>query len=294
MRARVYSIGKVLQMRDKIQLDPKVSCFLAQTLQGETLDDFVTAVHEHLSKKVPWGIVFESLEHLAGLQLTDDMLEKVAWRLAGNQARLALQIPVGPWCRQVVDELVPVQVLCMHIGYTSRGKFGGTFDLQVLAGTLAAMVINTFWTVGYCQMLKTMLGFSRPWGDYPFEDIRQLVGLRFTVRIASELSGSSPNFEKIWQENDQIKPPSLLRWNKATMRHRRRVDFKCPRNYPVDQVVCHRCVAGLNECVVATHDETYVKRYCDSCEKDTWFDPVGPRQDLCIQCYQKNLRQQDA
>ena len=291
MRVRVYSIQKVLSLKEKIQTAPGVTYFLGQQIEGEVLDEFVTAVHGCLPGSTVWGTVFDSLECLAGTELTEEALYEVAWRFAGNLPRLRLHRAAGPWCRQEVDEIVPVQVVAVHFGYTTFKKFGGTFELQILAGTSASMLVEKFWTKGYCQMLKSMFGFSAPWGKHPFADIRQFVGLRFSVRIAAAMSGSRPDFEKIWQEQDKIKPPSLFEWNRQLMRQRNRVGFRCPKNYPLDRVKCHLCAIGEEECPVATHELSYEQRECEGCNKTEWFDPAGPQQDLCIRCHQRNLKE---
>jgi len=270
-----------------------VECFLDQEIKGGALDSLTTAIHRQLPKKTPWGTVFESLMSLAGVRLTEDLLESSVWRLVGNLERLFLRHPAVPWCRQEVDEVVPVQVLAVHYGYSSRWRFGGDFELRVLAGTPASMLLRKFWTLGYCQMLKGMFGFSSPRGLYPFEDMRQFVNLRFSIRITLELSGASPDFEKIWQENDRIKPASLYEWNRQMLRHRRREDFRCPRDYDREEVKCHFCAVGQDECEAATHDETYEQRHCHACDKVTWFDPADSQQELCLTCHRESLRQQD-
>jgi len=227
---------------------------------------------------------------LAGVTLTEEILDTVAWRLAGNLERLKLHRPALPWCRQEVDEIVPVQILDVYPGYTPTRKFGGTFPLRILAGTPASHIIDQFWTSGYCRLIAQILGFSAPWGKRQYIDLRQFVGLRLSVRIATELSGSAPRFEKLWQEDDKIKPASLYQWNQDVLRMRRRDTFQCPRKYPLDQVQCHFCVVGTDECLAATHEATYTKSYCEVCEKDNWFDPASPQQDLCLECYHKSLR----
>lgn len=283
----------MLELKNRILDCPGVRCFTDTVVQGGALDDLTTAIHEELPEKITWEVVYESLVSLAGTTLTEDLLDATAWRIAGNVPRLALHKPAVPWCRQEVDELVPVQVTNVHYGYTPTKKPGGTFELTVLAGTPASMVLSKFWTIGYCHLLKSMLGFSAPWGAYPFEDIRQFVDLRFTVRISSALSGTSPQFEKIWQENDRIKPQSLFDWNREIMRRRARKRFKCPMNYELEDVKCHYCWLGQDRCDAATHELTYQQRLCESCEKTAWFDPAAPQDDLCIACYRKSLRRQD-
>ena len=107
MRARTYPIGKLLRLKGQILLDPHVDCFLGQEIRGEAIDELTTAIHARLPKKTPWGVVYESLRHLAGVTLTEEVLEDSVWRLVGNQERLALRKPAFPWCRQEVDEIVP-------------------------------------------------------------------------------------------------------------------------------------------------------------------------------------------
>lgn len=287
MISRTYDLAKVLAMKERILDHVKVRDFIGQRVVGSRLDDFVRAVHFLLPKDLPFDVVYESLAHLAGQTLDEETIETNAWRLAGNIARLRLHYPVPPWNRQVVDEMVPVQILSARRWVSPRRKPGAAFDFQVMAGTACPEVLTKFWTKGFCQLLSQRLGFSKPWGKYKFDDCYQFVNMRMYVKIETRLCKATPDFEAVWEKDDKIYPGSCLVWNKRILRARRRETYRCPRGFSSD-IACHVCIVGQDECRAAVHDATFVKRRCDQCDKDTWFDPEQSAE-ICLDCQYRNL-----
>lgn len=274
-------------MKEKILDHVKVRAFIGRRVVGEELDRFARAVFSLLPKDIPWEILFESLVHLAGQTIDEDTLESEVWRLAGNIPRLRLHHVVPPWNRQTVDEMVPVQILSARRWVSPRRKPGAAFDFQVLAGTSCPAVITKFWTKRFCQLVSRRLGFSKPWGAYPFDDCYQFVNMRMYAKIEPRLCKVAPDFEAIWEKDDQIYPGSCIAWNKRILRDRERITFRCPRGFSGD-IACHVCIVGQDECRAAVHDATFVKRRCEQCGKQTWFDPEQSGE-ICLDCQYRNL-----
>jgi hypothetical protein len=208
-----------------------------------------------------------------------------------NESRLRDGRAVLPWRCQVSDEAVPVQILTAEPNYNGNGKFGVVLSLCVLAGTPAGLLLPAFWSRAYCRMLARSFGFSAPWGDYPFEDMRQFTGMRFTVLLEPRYSSQSPGFRTIVQRDDKLLPSSFQQWNRKLLKARTRKDDPCLFSYPYPQVPCHKCIAGEDVCELATHPHTYVQRFCHNCEQQAWFDPGLSHTQLCLSCYMKSLQE---
>lgn len=286
-----YNIAELLSLKDKLVTHSRIVAIYGRRLERETFDELVQAVHDLLSVKVPVRVTFDSLVHLAGLTLSEDLFHDTAWRLAGNRRRLRNYTAVLPWNRQVEDEHVPVQITGVRRAFAGDGKPGADMDFKILAGSPAAMCITKFWTRRYCHFLAKGFGFSKPWGKYPFEDVFQFYGLRLTVLIDCKLSRTEPVFEHILEDKGKLQPQALYDYNRELLRLRSRPQgyFHCPRNYQ-PSVRCHHCSAGVDQCIAAVHARTYVKQHCKNCGvQDAYFDPESVRV-VCVDCYHKSLR----
>lgn len=278
------NLPAIFKRKHQIAEDPLVLAFFRTTVRGERFTAFVRAVHAQLPKYVPFEHVRDSLLHLAGHELRARELDLAAWRLAANLKRLRLG-PIRPWSGQSCHEWLPVHIVGVDPANNRRGDPGATLSLMFLAGEAVGDVIYKFWSSKYAAFVSGLMGFSKPWRDRPYEDIRQLFGLRFSVRLSPELSKERPDFDKIDVTTSQHK------FNVELLRKRGRLDakeFACPMKFPLS-VACHRCAVGADRCPAATHPRTYVKRPCVQCSHPGWFDPDKPGRNFCVSCRQVQL-----
>lgn len=290
MIERIYDINRVLELKEKLADHPKLKPFIGQQLTGSVFRAFIKEFNRLLPGKTREQILRESLLHLAGVVLTQDVLDETAWRLAGNIDRIKAWRPVMPWTRQVDFEYVPVQIV--HARRTLEfHKHGAEFSFQVLAGTSAGCTIVKTWTQRLCAALSRRLGFSNQRGGFPFLDVLQLVNLRMYVLVDPIKSARAPDFEEVWQEDNgkTIRPIACYNYNRKLLRMRVGRGFPCPKNFDRELSPCHLCPVGQEECLMAVHDLSYVKKACPSCEKDAWFDPAVPSRTVCVDCHHKSL-----
>ena len=275
-----FNLAEIIRRRDRIfrrVMEPLVG----QTINGDSLDQMAVDLRRVLPDGATRDAIFESVRYLAGRQLTHVSAYQLAWRLAGNLPRLREGHPVGPWSVQHEDEWVPVQVLRCFPARDNRDRLGNEFSFRVLAGSSCPMRIRAFWKKRVVRFVAARVGFSQPWGDYPFHKAEQLVGLRFLALVEVAKSRSLPEFHEIEC------PQSLIDWNrKNVLRLRLRVGGeKCPQGWRHE---CHRCAVGYEECPAATHRLNYEVGSCTQCGHDNV--PFDPEEEslYCISCNRRN------
>jgi len=274
-----YSIPQVLALRDKLATS------LEFDLHSDGTPEFVNAVVEQWSKllprQIPLETLRESLWHWCNEELTAELVKSTAWRLAGNLRRLRSGVSVSPWCRQPYDEWVPVQVLKMQPRKSRGGKRGQYVTYQVLAGLAAGMKLSAVWSHSFLSVVAQRVGFSKPWGVYPFQHPWQLVSLRMRVLIARARSLQEPEFQQVEDEIAQ----SLLEYNRALLRARSPAHRQCPRNYTHP---CYGCHIGYNNqlCPLSSHPENWLQGLCSNCHKLSWFDQERSSS-LCVDCLER-------
>lgn len=239
-------------------------------------DDLTNALLTVLPAGIRYDVVFESLRYLAGRTLQSDESIRLAYRLAGNLSRLKDGLSIPPWSSQREDEWVPLQVLRMVKMRNSKDKLGYDVTLRVMAGTPAALKISAFWSGGRLKMIAADVGFSRPWGKYPFKGSASMVGLRFLGKIEAARSHGRPTFQEIHC------PQSLVNWNRENvLKLRLRVGMSCPMGYRHE---CWQCAIGYDQCAAGTHFRTYQVGSCNGCNNSqAVFDPEDPSLQ-CVNC----------
>lgn len=291
MIKRTYSIKRVLATKRTIC--KAAAAYLDQRLAKDLFEGFVDVVRRKLPAGIIREVVRDSLLNVAGRQLTQELLDDTAWRMAGNVPRLKALRTAPVWNRQVWDEYVPLQIVAVSRSYRHH-KPMASLTLRVLAGTPAGLLIETTWSIGLCRALAQRLGFTSPFGDHPFDDSRQLMGFRFYGLIEPRLCRPTPQFESLWctDENDKIYPQSCYKHNRELLRCRNRPPgvFDCPRGFPVETVPCHRCWVGLDGCPVAVHSRSYTQGFCDGCGRQALFDPSLRNTTVCLDCHDRHLR----
>lgn len=284
MATTTRRLAQVFRLRRKLYYSNSLVPFIGTSPTAERFDEFVDAVWTLLPDPTPESAVRQSLEYLAGQPIDKTALQDMSWRLAGNYERLMDGRPIYPWSVQSEDELVPVQIIEAYPTLTRHGELGTKLLCRVLAGTSCPLILDTAWTRKRAAMRSRALGFSAPWGKYPYQHHMQLVGLRMTVLIEAEKSAGKPYFENSL-ENE---PSAILTHNRKLLKMRLRVKnargegFECPEGF---EHPCHLCFVGYDKCPAACHPCTYEAKECKRCEKNSWFDPAKPKQKICIDCH---------
>lgn len=276
MRNPPFSYQRVLDKRDKIfqtVLRPRIGALLT----GNALVEASQAITDCLPNRVSPGAVFESVRVLAGSTLTRQVAGSLAWRLAGNLDKLGDGVPVFPWAGQIDDERVPVCIESMR-PIMRRKVAGYLVSCRALAGSPCPMLFDEFISTRSCRAISRAIGFSAPWGPYPYSTPLHFVRLIFFAHIEAAKSEKRPAFSKVTASS------SMIKLNRAKIEVRCRVK-PCPRgfNHP-----CAFCWLGYDNCPAAVHPITYVERHCTSCKSEGWFDP-GEDSLICHRCRQHNV-----
>jgi hypothetical protein len=266
-----FSYIRIRHCRDRL-ISRALRPYFDANVVGDTLRDMCRDVLAELPDSVSQPAVFDSIRALAGTKITKRMAADLAWRLAGNVEKLKDGIPVLPWTRQLEDELVPVRV--EHIRpYKRKNTPGYIFECRALAGSPCPMSFTQFFSSNSCRAISQTLGFSAPWGAYPYTTAVHFVNLLFFAHVEAAKSRETPFFSKVSVSS------SMFKENRARIEVRTRAR-PCPDQY---EHSCVHCWLGYDQCEFATHPRTYVTRYCDTCRSDGFFDP-NDRGVMCIRC----------
>ena len=229
----------------------------------------------------------ESMRYLAGEVLTYGMLDALAWRIAGNTAKLNAGIPAHPWTRQDALEWAPVQVVGHLRRRNKRGAPGYYFTFRILAGSAASLLTHRFWSARFCYYVSSMLGFStiRRRTYTKFVPCRmghptEFTNLRLMVLLDPERSKEEPGFEKIKV------PGSMYAWNRdEVLRYRDRHDaaHACPFGLPLT-LLCYACPHGYESCRAGCHKPDYVFKYCAACDRQNVAFNLDVAANICLSC----------
>lgn len=271
MKTRAFSYQRVTKLRDKLY-NFAFRTYIDKHVSREVIYDLHKDLIAGLPPTVSHGAVFESVRVLSGTTLTQKVAAILAWRLAGNIDRLVAGEPVLPWTRQFADERVPVQL--EKISATKRRHISGyTFHCRALAGTPCAMLFTEFVSDRSCAAISKTLGFSAPWGPYPYSTPLHFVNLLFFAHVDAERSRNTPAFTRVTASS------SMVATNRELIAVRCRV-APCPLAF---EHACVHCYFGYDQCKFATHPLTYVTRYCERCNSEGFFE-VGSSAVECIRC----------
>lgn len=271
-----FALAEIERRRDRIY-EEVMQQRVGERLQLEQLQTLTNELRRLLPARIAYDTVFESVRHLLGAPLTELEAAATAWRLAGNVPKLRAGEPASPWTRQNCNEWVPLQILRVDAHKSPRGKHGAMLRCRALAGSPCPSTLTAFWTHSLTKAMAIRLGFSRPWGRYPYRGQLDLVGLRFLGELDRLRSQHAPVFYEV------TVPPVLTSWNREhVLKVRCRVD-PCPRGY-IHQ--CAACAVGYVNCPAGTHRLDFIKQFCPICGDDAWFDPEIAR-DRCRDCHNK-------
>lgn len=274
-----FHLATVERLRDRL-ITRVFSPLQGETIQGDNLEDLALAVG-HALTGVPHDTVYESLRLLAGQVLTPERIGTTAWRLAGNLTTMQAGRPALGWQSQLVDEWVPVQILRVWPARNRAQKPGYDVSLRALLGPLCPTALHTFWPSSATKLIARQVGFSAPWGKYPFRRGNELVGLRLAVLIEAAKSRQAPYFFETRCSS------AMQTWNRTNvLRLRCRHGEQCPQDF---RHACRVCAVGYVECAGSTHRLTYTQGFCDGCGAHSFFDPERPAVH-CVTCDDKERR----
>lgn len=276
---RMPSLQTIQRLKAKLESDVDVIAFIGWPLTGSVYHDFVETVHNVLPDGIDVTTVSKSLIDLLGKELSEELLQPVAWRLAGNVRRLRDGIPATVWTRQQVDEWVPLLVKEVKLTHSRLGKPEAELITKAVAGSPASMPISLTWSRKFCHARSRHVGFTPGWGKLPYRHPYEFVGLRLTGMVSAEESNGHPVVSKVLDDE----PSSVVNYNRRIISARLRrpeSGFTCPKEY---EHPCHLCPIGYDDCPVGTHPNTFVMRYCTTCKQDNWSDP-GRRGKVCVDC----------
>jgi len=290
LRNSCYSLAAVRRITAALDESAELRALVGGCVDAELLDTITRIIRGIVPRSVPADTLRESLEWLRTLPFTEVLRSQLVLLLGGNIPRLNYRLPVTPWRGQRTREAVPVRV--ERVTPTQVGKRqrpAVELRLRVLCGSCVGLQIVKLWPTGYCRMLAPSLGFTKPWGAHPFTDGQQLAGLLFAPIIDPELSVRGPEFEQLWQVDDKIHPTGLWTRNRELIRRRGRHgvgnDAGCEWR-EMDRIQCHQCPVGLDQCELATHTVSYVRKKCSLCDESqqlSWFDPELSEH-ICRKC----------
>lgn len=277
MSRQPFSYKRIRQYRDRIA-ERAFRPYIGAMLVGDTLRDVCRDVLAELPAAASQPALFDSIRALAGTRFTRKVAHTLAWRLAGNLEQLKNGQPVLPWTRQLEDELVPLCVEGVR-PYKRKTTTGYMLECRAIGGTPCPMMFTQFFSQNSCRAISQTLGFSAPWGAYPYTTATHFLHLLFFAHVESERSRETPVFSTVSTSS------SMLQHNRALIEVRTRAR-PCPYAY---EHSCLHCWLGTDQCTFATHTRTYTARYCDACQTDAFFDPQDSG-GLCVRCKNRAAR----
>ena len=275
-----YRLGDIFKTKQKIQKDPEILQLVSETvpLESSGFDTLSQRLRDLLPPGIELRTILDSLLHLAGSPLTKERLAEEAWRLAANTDRLKRWQAVPPWQRQPLEEWVPLQVIDLVQGRNWRGDAGATITFRILAGSPAGLTAERFWTVKHGRYVASKIGFSPPWERFHFERLAELMNLRLYGKLVPEKSLERPVFELVATTH------GLAAHNRQILKARLREGFQCPKKY---KHPCYLCHVGCDQCPCGVHPRSYVKKFCETCQKEAWMDPLHVPLKICVECLNK-------
>lgn len=284
-----YSLDRVMKIRSDLR-EVLAFEFQGRVPKGASFTRLLELVQETLPGTIDLQTLEDSLRHAAGTHMTEELLDAVAWRMAGNHLRLKDRRAVPPWHVQKTHEWVPVTVVSCRRQRNSKNNPGAMYGFRIVAGTPAGLLTFHWWSAKYARYLASKLGFSIYRGRnpprHPFSTLEQLVGLRLDVLLDPALCEGEPGFK------DVDVPAAAVEWNKRIIACRLRTvdDFECLMEKSHDELSCHNCPVGFVQCPAATHRHDWVQKACTHCgDAEANFD-TDMAGDMCVDCIRKEAQ----
>ncbi len=215
-----------------------------------------------------------SMELLRGMRLDilprlkdQNQKRQTCWQLAGCSQWLGDGLAtsadhwrtVPHWAAMSIFEVTPARL---------KNKVGAFVSLRILTGSAAGLHCRKFWSSAMFRFASRSVGFSAPWGSRPFHDPREFFGLRLAGYLDPTLARDDrPGFHKL------DVPSGMQSENKMLIDKRKRITFRCPRNFP-QEASCYLCPVGKDSCAAATHAKSYRRQHCAVCNTEALNDPA--------------------
>ena len=266
-----FSYSRLRDRRDKI-CSRALRPYIGANIVGATVYDICKDIMAELPATVVETALYDSVRVLAGTQMTQEVAADLSWRIAGNIDKLIDGQPVLSWTRQLGDEIVPVVVDAVR-PFKRKKSPGFIFSCRALAGSPCPMIFTQFLSRGSCTAISRTLGFSAPWGAYPYSTAMHFVNMLFFAHIEVARSREMPSFATVSASSSMIKI------------NRKLIEVRCRAKPCPDQFEhgCEFCWLGTDQCEFATHKNTYETRDCAACNTEGFFDPKDNGA-VCVRC----------
>jgi hypothetical protein len=256
-------------------------------LTNEAMDRTISLLCEELrfDTHEQWSSVRELLVPYTSLTIGPSLYRNLIWRLAAGVERLAkgelvrsmfVVTPEPIWTGLTIED-----VRHTYPSKTNKAQYRVSFRIHQgeFAGLLFSDTINARW-VRY--KLGRDIGFPR------FKPMNQLEMVNCVFVGAVDLT--DPDHPRLAEMHPSSSASSYNR------RIRKQRDLPCARDY---EWKCHACPVGHalaqppeSPCYRGTHSMTYVKKLCERCDKESWFDP-GVTAHMCLLCQTKESRRHE-
>jgi len=275
-KPQVVNLRQVMNLKRRLSQDDELCFIVDSDITHEDLDSYVDKLLTRMPDGVRRKALFDSIKHVCREDFGNEQLAQLFWHLAGNINKLKAGHAAPPWTRQNQYEWMPMQIVDRVMRRNHKGDPGDLFTCRVLAGSATSFLVTAFWTMSMSRFASQQMGYSKPWGKYPYHDSASYVGMRLYGLFEPELStNKAPGFKNI------CVPSGMHDYNRDLIKKRQRIEIACPAGY---KHACHRCFIGYDQCPLAVHPRSYVKHACDMCKKTTWFDPDKTTLGLCVSC----------
>ena len=247
-------------------------------LEPQTFSTLVTVLRRALKLKVACeGALRESMLEFAGQELTDDVYDSIAVKLAGGYDDIRQGKPVTAVTGVPKQGLwAPTKIVEMRFDAVRNNRPYLKMTAMVVVGPLAGRSFNQ-----QMPAKSVVTGFAihlgwKKWGGRPAHS--ELVQLVFTGKIVND--------KRKGLQIDEFKcTAQQLKVNKEIRDLR---DEPCVNNH---RYQCKTCPIGYSSCPRGTHRYTWVPRHCPRCRDDrAIFDPAQPNVKVCLVCRSKQAR----
>jgi hypothetical protein len=260
--------------------------YLQSAVSKENFRELVRQVLKVMPQDLSSQKIQDSLAHLHGRPLTEQVINETAWRLSGNTDSLRngeivtqdIALRKEGWCAL---QIVASRPLLRNPKSKSKKTRGCSFTCFVLCGYAAGYVVEKFFSLKHLKYLANDFGFTPPFKNYPFKDERELFGMRFGALFSPSLVvEGKPSFNEIHISQ------AMVTWNKQILKKRNRENFDCSLVKTAEQLPCFRCWRGTESCLAAVHTKDFQQDFCPFCNKESTFDPdsIGYALDMCVNC----------
>lgn len=247
----------------------------------DTIDVWANRLSHSLSS--PVDAVRSSLVWACGLP-DPEARDRAVKRIAGNldalmEGRAVLESTATDTAGWGLVQFVSVESILRRSFKTKQHERVCELRVRALSGPPSPDILIQTVSAKLIRFVGRQIGFTRPSGKRPFQDDRELSGLRALVLFSP--ADGKPRMSK-YALNSYAR-----KWNVDILNRRRRDGSNpyCPRSLPAT-VPCYQCTAGRSECPLAVRPKSLVQADCPKCKTTSWYDPARPGPD-CLVCQSK-------